>query len=229
MEATNNMVTIYVMGKKYNVPGDLTIMKAMEYSGHQFRRGAGCRGGYCGACATLYRKKGSYKLEGALACQKIVEDGMYIAQIPFNPTEKKTYNINEIKADASTILEYYPAVSRCLACNTCTKACPQDLMVMDYVQTALRGDIKKTAELSFDCISCGLCAVRCPAEIVPYNVGQLARRLYAKYINEPSEHVLKRVREIEDGVYDVEVDKLKKASKEELVKLYNSREIDISE
>jgi CO dehydrogenase/acetyl-CoA synthase alpha subunit len=158
-----------------------------------------------------------------------VEDGMYIAQIPFNPTEKKTYNINEIKADASTILEYYPAVSRCLACNTCTKACPQDLMVMDYVQTALRGDIKKTAELSFDCISCGLCAVRCPAEIVPYNVGQLARRLYAKYINEPSEHVLKRVKEIEDGVYDEEVDKLKKASKEELVKLYNSREIDISE
>ncbi|MBE0633881.1 4Fe-4S dicluster domain-containing protein, partial [Candidatus Bathyarchaeota archaeon] len=205
------------------------IMKAMEYSGHQFRRGAGCRGGYCGACATLYRKKGSYKLEGALACQKIVEDGMYIAQIPFNPTEKKTYNINEIKADASTILEYYPAVSRCLACNTCTKACPQDLMVMDYVQTALRGDIKKTAELSFDCISCGLCAVRCPAEIVPYNVGQLARRLYAKYINEPSEHVLKRVKKIEDGVYDEEVDKLKKASKEELVKLYNSREIDISE
>ncbi len=229
MEATNNMVTIYVMGKKYKVPGDLTIMKAMEYSGHQFRRGAGCRGGYCGACATLYRKKGSYKLEGALACQKIVEDGMYIAQIPFNPTEKKTYNINEIKADASTILEYYPAVSRCLACNTCTKACPQDLMVMDYVQTALRGDIKKTAELSFDCISCGLCAVRCPAEIVPYNVGQLARRLYAKYINEPSEHVLKRVKEIEDGVYDEDVDKLKKASKEELVKLYNSREIDISE
>ncbi|MCJ7730791.1 4Fe-4S dicluster domain-containing protein [Candidatus Bathyarchaeota archaeon] len=229
MEATNNMVTIYVMGKKYKVPGDLTIMKAMEYSGHQFRRGAGCRGGYCGACATLYRKKGSYKLEGALACQKIVEDGMYIAQIPFNPTEKKTYNINEIKADASTILEYYPAVSRCLACNTCTKACPQDLMVMDYVQTALRGDIKKTAELSFDCISCGLCAVMCPAEIVPYNVGQLARRLYAKYINEPSEHVLKRVKEIEDGVYDEEVDKLKKASKEELVKLYNSREIDISE
>ncbi|MFH1180160.1 MAG: 4Fe-4S dicluster domain-containing protein [Candidatus Bathyarchaeota archaeon] len=229
MEATNNMVTIYVMGKKYKVPGDLTIMKAMEYSGHQFRRGAGCRGGYCGACATLYRKKGSYKLEGALACQKIVEDGMYIAQIPFNPTEKKTYNINEIKADASTILEYYPAVSRCLACNTCTKACPQDLMVMDYVQTALRGDIKKTAELSFDCISCGLCAVRCPAEIVPYNIGQLARRLYAKYINDPSEHVLKRVKEIEDGVYDEEVDKLKKASKEELVKLYNSREIDISE
>ena len=100
---------------------------------------------------------------------------------------------------------------------------------MDYVQTALRGDIAKTAELSFDCISCGLCAVRCPAEIVPYNVGTLARRLNAKYIDGPSQHVLDRVKDIEDGVYDEEIDKLMKAGKEELAELYNSREIDISE
>jgi heterodisulfide reductase subunit C len=229
METTNGMITIYVMGKKHEVPEDLTIMKAMEYAGHQFRRGSGCRGGYCGACATLYRKKGSYRLEGALACQKIVEDGMYLAQLPFDPAEKKTYNINEIKADANTILEYYPEVSRCLACNTCTKACPQDLMVMDYVQASLRGDISKTAELSFDCLSCGLCAVRCPAEIVPYNVGQLARRLYAKYIDGPSEHVLNRVIEVEQGLYDKEIKKLMTLCKEELVKLYNTREIDIDE
>ncbi|MFC1803457.1 4Fe-4S dicluster domain-containing protein, partial [Thermoproteota archaeon] len=156
-------------------------------------------------------------------------EGMYIAQIPFNPAEKKTYNINEIRAEAITILEYYPEITRCLACNTCTKACPQDLMVMDYVQTALRGDIAKTAELSFDCISCGLCAVRCPAEIVPYNVGQLVRRLHAKYIDGPSEHVLKRAKEVESGVYDEEIDKLMKAKKEELTKLYNIREIDIDE
>ncbi|MCK4317713.1 4Fe-4S dicluster domain-containing protein [Candidatus Bathyarchaeota archaeon] len=227
MENNAELVTIYVMGKKHKVPGDLTIMKAMEYAGHQFTRGAGCRGGYCGACATLYRKKGSYKLEGALACQKIVEDGMYIAQIPFNPAEKTTYDLDELRPDANTMLEYYPELSRCLACNTCTKACPQDIMVMDYVQASLRGDITSAAQLSFDCISCGLCAVRCPAEIVPYNVGQLARRLYAKYIDGPSQHVLDRVKEVEAGKYDEEVTKLMKASKEELAELYNSREIDL--
>jgi len=227
MENNAELVTIYVMGKKHKVPGDLTIMKAMEYAGHQFTRGAGCRGGYCGACATLYRKKGSYKLEGALACQKIVEDGMYIAQIPFNPAEKTTYDLDELRPDANTMLEYYPELSRCLACNTCTKACPQDIMVMDYVQASLRGDITSAAQLSFDCISCGLCAVRCPAEIVPYNVGQLARRLYAKYIDGPSQHVLDRVIEVEAGKYDEEVTKLMKASKEELAELYNSREIDL--
>ena len=226
-ENGNKMVTIYVMGKKQSVPADLTIMKAMEYVGHQFRRGAGCRGGFCGACATVYRKKGSYKLQGALACQKIVEDGMIIAQIPFSPQEKKTYKVNELKAEANTFLEYYPEIARCLACNTCTKACPQDIMVMDYVQAALRGDVTQAAKISFDCLGCGLCAMRCPAEIVPYNVGQLARRLESKYVEGPTEHVLKRCEEILEGNYDAEIEELKKAEKPTLQKKYNTREMKI--
>ena len=28
-----NMVNIFLFGKKYSVPGDLTIMRAMEYAG----------------------------------------------------------------------------------------------------------------------------------------------------------------------------------------------------
>ena len=55
-------VRIYVTGKKYKVPYDLTIMKALEYIGYKLIRGAGCRGGFCGACATLYKVKGDYKL-----------------------------------------------------------------------------------------------------------------------------------------------------------------------
>jgi len=101
------------MGKKHSVPADLTIMKAMEYVGHQFRRGAGCRGGFCGACATVYRKKGSYKLQSALACQKIVEDGMIIAQI-HSASGEEDYKINDLKAEANTFLEYYPEIARCL-------------------------------------------------------------------------------------------------------------------
>jgi heterodisulfide reductase subunit C len=226
MENDKKMVTIYVMGKKHRVPADLTIMKAMEYAGHQFRRGAGCRGGFCGSCATIYRKKGSYKLLGALACQKMVEDGMYIAQIPFSPAEKKPYKLDELKADAATFLEYYPEIARCLACNTCTKACPQDLQVMDFVQAALRGDITTVAKLSFDCLSCGLCAVRCPAEIVPYNVGQLGRRLYSRYVVGPTEHVLRRVQEVEEGKFDEEIKNLRALDKAGLKKLYDTRDME---
>ena len=221
----SEMITIYVMGKKHLVPTDLTIMKAMEYAGHQFKRGAGCRGGFCGACATIYRTKGSYKLQGALACQKIVEDGMYIAQIPFCPAEKKTYDIGELRPEANTFLEYYPEIARCLSCNTCTKACPQDIQVMDYVQAALRGDVEEAAKLSFDCLSCGLCAVRCPAEIVPYNIAQLARRLYSRYVVGPTEHVLNRVEEVEAGDFDAEIEELKGLETAALRERYNKREM----
>ena len=52
------MVNIYLYGKKYEVPESLTIMNAMEYAGYQLVRGVGCRCGFCGACATIYRIKG---------------------------------------------------------------------------------------------------------------------------------------------------------------------------
>jgi len=47
-----NMVDIYILGKRYQVPEGLTIMKALEYAGYQLIRSVGCRGGFCGACAT---------------------------------------------------------------------------------------------------------------------------------------------------------------------------------
>ena len=59
----NNMVNVYFFGKKYSVPGDLTIMTAMEYAGYTLKRGCGCRHGFCGACATIYRIKGEKRAE----------------------------------------------------------------------------------------------------------------------------------------------------------------------
>ena len=56
------MVTVFLFGKKYEVPASLTIMEAMEYSGYQLVRGCGCRNGFCGACATIYRIKGDREL-----------------------------------------------------------------------------------------------------------------------------------------------------------------------
>ena len=61
------MVNVYFFGKRYVVPGELTIMRAMEYAGYQLVRGCGCRNGFCGACATLYRIKGKQELKSCLA------------------------------------------------------------------------------------------------------------------------------------------------------------------
>lgn len=218
------MVKIYVANTEYEVPSNLTIMKALEYLGWRLERGVGCRGGFCGACGTIYRLKGEHKLYTGLACATQVEDGMVIAQIPLNPANKKSYDIEGLKAEPNTILGFYPEIARCISCNTCTKACPQDIKVMDYVQAALRGDIARAANLSFDCIMCGLCATRCPAEISQFNVGILARRLYGRYIAPPYKQLAKRVKEVENGTYDAEIEKLMKASKDAITKLYNSRD-----
>jgi len=218
------MVRIYIMGKEYKVPGNLTILTAMEYAGYQVKRGAGCREGFCGACATVYRMKDDYKLKADLACQTKVEDGMYLAQLPFVPAQKSIYDINKLKPEVGTFQEIYPENFKCVSCNTCTKACPQDIEVMDYVQAIVRGDIKKAADISFDCIMCGLCALRCPAEISQYNAGILARRLYGKYLAPRAKHTRKRIEELERGMWEDEVNKLMKISKKELKEKYKSRD-----
>lgn len=221
-----NMVNIYIMGKKYEVPDSLTIMNAMEYSGYQLVRGCGCRAGFCGACATVYRIHGDYDLKVGLACQTKVEPEMYLTQIPFFPAQKSEYNIQELRPTGEQIAEFYPEIYRCIGCNACTKICPQDLKVMQYIGYAQRGQVDRCADESFDCVMCGLCASRCPAQIVHFNVGILARRLYSRHIAPPAEHLKKRAEEVEAGKFDAEMEKLMKASKEELRKLYGERDIE---
>jgi succinate dehydrogenase/fumarate reductase-like Fe-S protein len=216
-------VTIYIMGKAYKVPAALTIMQAMEYAGYRFIRSCGCRAGFCGACSTVYRKKGEYKLQTAMACQTRVEDGMFLVQVPFSPAEKPSYDLEKEEPELSVFLKFFPEIARCVSCNTCTKACPQDLEVMDYIQAALKGDFAAVANGSFDCIQCGLCAIRCPAEIVHYHVAQLGRRMYGRYLNPLEKNAEKRVSEIEEDKFREEMDRLLKSSDEGLERVYAER------
>jgi succinate dehydrogenase/fumarate reductase-like Fe-S protein len=213
-------ISVHIMGKEYRVPNGLTIMEAIEFAGYRFIRGAGCRAGFCGACSTVYRLKNDYKLYTALACQTSVESEMYLAQLPFTPANRAEYNLDELIPSDNILVQMYPEVARCVSCNTCTKACPQTLEVMDYVQAALRGDIAQCADLSFDCIQCGICALRCPAEIPQYHVGQLARRLYGKYLSPKTPTLKKRVNEVESGNYDEEYEKLSTLDLDQLKQRY---------
>ncbi len=219
-------VTVYIMGKAYAVPADQTIMGAIEYAGYQLIRGVGCREGFCGSCATIYRLPGDYKFHMAPACSTLVQDQMYIAEIPFVPTDKPTYNIDELEPDYTAFEKKFPEVFRCVACNSCTKACPQDLQVMDYIQAIIKNNVSECADLSFDCVACGLCAIRCPAEMVQHNIGLLARRLYGKYLNPRGQNLKNRVREVEQGKYKEELQELKRMDRPSLMKMYDSRDIE---
>ena len=221
-----NKVNIYLFGKQYQVPSELTIMCAMEYAGYQLVRGCGCRNGFCGACATIYRIKGQQELKTCLACQTKVEEGMYIATLPFFPLVKQVYDMEKVTPTQQIMMQLYPEIYACVGCNACTKACPQSLNVMQYIAYAQRGEYDKCANESFDCVMCGCCSARCPAGISHPQVAMLARRLNGKYLAPKTEHLENRVKEIRDGTFTELIEALMQKPVEELKELYNNREIE---
>jgi len=220
------MLDVYIMGKHYQVPQGLTILTALEYCGYRMIRGCGCRAGFCGACATVYNFTYDPQLKYDLACQKTIEQNMVLTQIPFFPAIHPTYHIEELEPTGETILKVYPELVTCFGCNNCTKTCPQDLEVMEFISDALRGDIKQCLLKSFDCLMCGLCAARCPQGLVPYNIALLARRLAGHHLAPKSKHLEDRLAEIEAGNFDVELEELKKMPKDDLRKKYSERWIE---
>jgi succinate dehydrogenase/fumarate reductase-like Fe-S protein len=224
--SNDGFFTIQITERAVQVPGSLTILKALEYAGYKLTHGVGCRAGFCGACGTVFRLKDDYRLHFALACQTVVQDGMYLAQIPFFPGQKPAYEVTELTPDAASILKVFPETITCLGCNTCTKACPQDLEVMHYVAASLRGEISELADMSFDCIMCGLCVARCPAELVPPHIGLLGRRLFGRYLIDRAPDLQARIAELDSGGYQDEIQTLKGMSAEELKEKYIARDIE---
>ncbi|MFB0556330.1 MAG: 4Fe-4S dicluster domain-containing protein [Dehalococcoidia bacterium] len=219
------MLDIYIMGKRYQVPEGLTIMTALEYCGYRLIRGCGCRAAFCGACGTVYNFKNDPTLRYALACQKLVEQDMYLTQIPFFPASKPDYDLEKMESTGEQILKIYPELVTCFGCNNCTKSCPQDLEVMEFMSAAIRGDIKEVAIKSFDCLMCGLCAARCPQGLVPYNIALLSRRLYGRYMAPRSKQISERIAEIKAGKFDAEIEELQKMGIEQLKRRFDGRKI----
>ncbi|MBE7067766.1 MAG: 4Fe-4S dicluster domain-containing protein [Clostridiales bacterium] len=221
-----NMVNVFLFGKRYQVPESLTIMKAMEYAGYQLVRGCGCRNGFCGACATIYRIKGEQELKSCLACQQQVQEGMYVATLPFFPLVKQVYDIEKIKPTQQIMMQLYPEIYSCIGCNACTKSCTQELNVMQYIAYAQRGEYEKAAEESFDCVMCGVCSSRCPAGISHPQVALLTRRLTGKYLAPETKHLINRVEEIDRGDCKAALEAIMNTPLEEQKNLYNHREIE---
>ncbi len=220
------LIPVYIMGKKYEVPETVTIMKAMEYAGYQYIRGCGCRGGICGACATVYRKPGDYHLYIGLACQTVVQPNMYLTQIPFYPANRARYDFEKLTANPEEIFQLYPEVFRCLACNSCTKVCPMDIQMMDVISAVKQGNIARAATLSFSCIQCGLCTSRCLGELPQFHIAQLARRIYGSRIAPRAEHLAQAVEVAKGKECREALRRLLKLGEKELREAFQVREIE---
>ncbi len=219
------MIPIYIMGREYEVPESLTIMKAIEYAGYSYVRGCGCRGGICGACGAFYRFIGDYRLRSGLACQTVVEPNMVIMQMPFFPANRPGYDLEKVAKDPHEELRrLYPEVFRCVGCGTCTRTCPMDIDVMDYIALMKRGDLKAASEKSFDCVMCGLCAARCPAQISQFTAAMFVRRVCGRYILPKAGHLDKMVADVKAGRYEAMLKELLAMKQEDVKKLYVERE-----
>jgi len=151
---------------------------------------------------------------------------MYLTQMPFFPANRQSYSWDSTAAASETAGQLYPELFRCVACNACTKICPMDVEVMDYIAALKRGDLEAAKEISFNCIQCGLCASRCMGELPQYHIAQLARRLYGGKMAPETPHLEQMVKQIADGYFKEKLDELKKLSPDELKKLYQEREME---
>ena len=210
------MVTVEIEGKPFQVPAGVTLIKAMWYAGKEVLRGAGCLGGFCGACATYYRTKDDPKVKTGLACSMAVEDGMSFSFMPAFPARKAIYNLPELKDPKQDLFELYPEAPLCRNCNACTEACPQKIDVREGVWKAVFGDFKAVSDMFMDCVMCGMCAPVCIADIAPNLVAVYASRAEGVHFTEKPEGLSTRIKKISDGQYQEEWDRILQLSDEEL-------------
>ncbi|RMH04582.1 MAG: 4Fe-4S ferredoxin [Nitrospirae bacterium] len=210
------MVTVEIAGKVYQVPAGITLLKALWYTGHEVIRGAGCLGGFCGACATYYRTKDDPKVKTCLACSFAVEDGMAFSFAPPFPARKAIYQISELQDPKQDLFELYPEAPMCRNCNACTEACPQSIDVREGVWRAVFGDFKSVSDMFMNCVMCGLCAPVCIADIAPNLVAIYASRVQGAHFTEKPKDIEARIKAIEEGQYEKDWERILRMSDEEL-------------
>jgi ferredoxin len=198
------LVTIDFAGKAYQVPEGMTAIKALWYVGQEVVRGAGCLGGFCGACATYYRRKGDAKVRTGLACQLALEEGMSFSLMPPFPARKALYDIRSLKDPKQDLFDLYPEVPFCRNCNACTEACPQKIDVRAGVWKAVFGEFQSVSELFMDCVMCGLCNPVCPADIAPNLAALYVSRVQGAHLVKKGPGLDTRIKEIEAGRFEHE-------------------------
>ncbi|HEY1723391.1 MAG TPA: 2Fe-2S iron-sulfur cluster-binding protein [Magnetospirillaceae bacterium] len=80
---TRAKVSFTIMGETVQVPEGMTLLNALQVSGHDHLKGCGCRMGDCGECAVYYRKPGSAVTLRDFSCEMRVSEGLEVMDVPF--------------------------------------------------------------------------------------------------------------------------------------------------
>jgi len=76
-------VTFTLLDRAVTVPAGMTLLNAMQVSGHEYLKGCGCRMGDCGECAVYYRMPGTVTTLRDFSCEMRVAEGMEVMEVPF--------------------------------------------------------------------------------------------------------------------------------------------------
>ncbi len=222
-----NMVNVYIMGKRHVVPEHATIMRAIEYAGHQIIRGAGCREGFCGACGTIYRLPGDYKLHTGLACMTLVEGRDVADADPFRADGKKGLRPGEAQAergrDPAGLSRHLPLrrlrhVQQVLS----AEAAGDGLHPGGHARRHRNGGGHRRSTVSP--ADCACCAARPRSSST--QVGILAKRLNGRYLRKESKELDDRIVEVRSRKFDAEYAELMVMEGAALTKLYYARDME---
>ena len=212
-------IRVEIQGKQHQVPKGISMLQAYWFIGEEPIHGVGCLGGVCGACTVSFQTKESPQMQTGLACQMPIQDGMSFSLFPIAPPKIKKYQLSSLQNSGAELLRLYPETKRCVSCRACTVACPQDIEVMDGVLSMIRGNLESAADLFYNCVMCGLCSMVCDVGIKPQMLGLYARRVLGRDLAHHDGQLIKRVQEIEEGVFDQDWEKILYLDEEALLAL----------
>tara|TARA_X000000368_G_scaffold293142_1_gene233109 strand:- start:565 stop:1314 length:750 start_codon:yes stop_codon:yes gene_type:complete len=174
IKSNNSIAKIKYNGVAYEVRANISIVQALKEVGMIFVHGVSCQQGVCGACSVIYRNTETTGMKGALACQKLITDGMEIMPATYSTFAVNAFN-QRSEDPINTLLSTYSEMHSCIDCNACNEICPISLDIKGAMQAIKDWNLADTVSKSSGCVMCGLCSLRCPVYIRPEVISMQAK------------------------------------------------------
>jgi len=201
----DTLISAVIDGKNISAPPGLSVIQALWYANYPQVKNVGCLSGACGSCRVLVRSPDLSDVTAALACQLIMENGMYVNFLSSPNGNQKYYKIEEINKYENVdriFQEVFSEAKNCRHCGGCNVTCPAGIDVEQGVVLAAKSQYAAAGELFMSCVQCNLCETACPESIAPNHLGSFCRRVSTSFSNRPP-NLERQLRKIRSGELQV--------------------------